>query len=450
MNPASLPASLLQVACILLCASIVGRAVVPALVPGGDAWTLERWGWSIAIAPLLLAGHALCSFALRLHPGWISLLALASGGVVLARRFRLPRIDRAFDIRSRPSPAALLLLALTLAGVAIYAVRSLAEPMWSNDFLAVWGLKGKSIFGDARIPQRLFRWPEFEFTNPAYPIGLPLLYAGVAFLLDRWEDHAMALLFPFFQLGTLMILAGWLRRRGTELVVTLAASAFVANFGVLYSAWLTGMADVPAAFAFLLVGAALADVVDETDPGSVRRVFLASLLAAATKNEGVFLVGIAWAFLVFLAVRRRERRLWVDAAVVLIPGVGTVLLHRLFLGSHPTRGLDLALLWRPGLGGRMVETLREEWTQLARPIWPGIVAVIALPGLASRRAQTNPILVVASASLVSYLALPVLCPFGPAWLIHWTVGRIIAALVPLLAAGIGMAWCASGEPPARR
>ncbi len=446
MSSVSLPLSLLQVGGILLLASFVGKAVTFVLLPGGGGPTLERWGWSIAVAPLLIAVHVLVSFTVRLHPGWIALLALAFCGIVMARRFRLPRGDRASGGRNWRSPATLFLLAITVAGMAIYAVRSLAEPMWSNDFLAVWGLKGKTIFGDAGIPQRLFRWPEFAFSNPGYPIGLPLVYAGIAFLLDRWDDHAMALLFPFFQLGTLLVLVGWLLRRGIVPVVALAAAAFVANFGLLYSAWLSGMAEVPAAFAFLLVGTALWDVLDDTDPGSVRRLFLASLLAAATKNEGVFLLGTAWALLGFRAVLRRERRLWVGATAVLIAGLGSVLLHRLVLGSHTIRGLDLGLLWRSGLGSRVVETLRQEWTQLIRPIWPGLVAVIALLGLGSRRSSANPILIVVSASLVTYLAIPVLCPWGPDWLIHWTVGRITCALVPLLAAGIGMAWCHRGGP----
>ncbi len=146
------------------------------------------------------------------------------------------------------------------------------------------------------------------------------------------------------------------------------------------------------------------------------------------------------ALLVVHAVRRRERRLGVGAAAVLAAGLGSVLLHRLVLGSHSVRGLDVRLLWRPGLGSRVAETLREEWRQLAQPIWPGIVAVVALLALGTRRSSGNPILVVVSVSLMVYLALPVLCPFGPGWFIHWTVGRITAALVPLLAAGIGMTW----------
>ncbi len=441
MSSDGLPWSLLQVGGILLLAFLVGRAVVSVLLPEGQGWRLERWGWSIAVASLLLAVEVVVSFAVRLPPGWIAFLAMAIGGIVAARRFRLPKLERTLDDPVWRSPLALFLLALTLAGISIYAVRSLSEPMWSNDYLAVWGLKGKTMFGDVGIPQRLFRWAEFEFSNPGYPIGLPLVYAGLAFLLGRWDDHAMALLFPFFQLGTLLVLVGWLRRRGSDLVVALAAAAFVSNFGVLYSAWLSGMAEVPAAFTFLLVGMALWDVLDDTDPGSLRRLFLASLLAAATKNEGVFLVATAIAFLAFQAVRRRERRLWLGGAAALTAGLGSVLLHRLVLGGHPVRGLDMDLLWRPGLGSRVVETLREEWIQLARPIWPGIVAVIVLVVLAPRRLSANPILLVASASVAIYLALPVLCPFGPGWLVHWTVGRITSALVPLLAAGIAMAAC---------
>ena len=441
MSPVGLPSSLLQVGGVLLVASLVGRAVMPALFPGGRGRALERWGWSIAVASLLLACDVLVSLSVGLRPGWVALAALSIVGILLARRFRLPRIDRPIGGRTwSGSPATLILLALTVAGMTVYAVRSLAEPMWSNDFLAVWGLKGKSIFGDAGIPQRLFRWPEFEFTNPGYPIGLPLAYAGIAFLLDRWDDHAMALLFPFFQLGTLLVLAGWLRRRGTESAVALGAAAFVANFGLLYSAWLTGMAEVPAAFTFVLIGTAAWDVLDDTDPGCLRRLFLASLLAASTKNEGVFMTATVGALLVVHAVRRRERRLGVGAAAVLAAGLGSVLLHRLVLGSHTVRGLDVRLLWRPGLGSRVAETLREEWSQLAQPIWPGIVAVVALLALGTRRSSGNPILVVVSVSLLAYLALPVLCPFGPGWFIHWTVGRITAALVPLLAAGIGMTW----------
>lgn len=440
MSASELPAALLRVAGILALSAAAGRAVVSALFPGGRGRALERWGWSVAAAPLFLAGHVVVAFALGLRPGWASFLASILAASLLSRVRRLARDERPHAGALALSPAAWTFLALTVAGVALALVRSLAEPMWSNDFLAVWGLKGKTIFGDAAIPQRLFRWPEFEFSNPGYPIGLPLTYAGIGFLLGRWDDHAMALLFPFIQVGTLLVLSGWLRRRGAGDSVALAASAFVASLGTLYSAWLTGMAEIPAAFAFLLVGTALWDVLDETDAGAVRRLAAASLLAAATKNEGLLLAATAGAVLAFRAARRREPKWGVAAAAALIPALGSWAAHRIVLGSHAVRGLELGLLWAPGLGARIRETIRVGWAELVRPIWPGVLAVVALVVLSPRSARANPILLLYSASLAVYLVLPILCPFGPLWLIHWTVGRIAGALVPLLAAGLAMGW----------
>jgi hypothetical protein len=440
MSSADLLADALRVAGILTLAVAAGRVVVSALLPGGRGRALERWGWSVAAAPAFLAGHVVVAFALGMRPGWTSFLASILAASLLSRLRCLAREEAPPAAALAFSPAGWLFLALTAAGVAIALVRALSEPMWSNDFLAVWGLKGKTIFGDVGIPQRLFRWPEFEFSNPGYPIGLPLTYAGIGFLLGRWDDHAMAVLFPFFQVGTLLVLAGWLRRRGAGDSVAFAASAFVSNLGTLYSAWLTGMAEIPAAFAFLLVGTALWDVLEETDPGAVRRLAAASLLAAATKNEGLLLVATAGALLALRAARKRERNWWVGAAAALIPGLGSWAAHRIVLGSHPVRGLDLGLLWAPGLGARVRETIRVGWHELVRPIWPGILAVVSLAVLAPRRSQRNPILVLYSPSLAVYLLLPVLCPLGPLWLIHWTVGRIAGALTPLLVAGLAMGW----------
>jgi hypothetical protein len=313
--------------------------------------------------------------------------------------------------------------------------------MATNDFFAIWGLKGKAMFGDVEMPRWLFHGTEFEFSHPEYPIGLPFLYAGIAFLLGRWEDQAMALLFPFFQVGTLLVLVGWLRGRGVTAATAFAASALVANFGLLYSPLLTGgMAEVPASFTFLLFGTAFCDALDRTDAGASRRLALAALLAASTKNEGLFLLGTALAFLLLRSVRRRERPMWGAFAAIALPGLGSVLLHRLTLGSHRLRDLDFTLLWRPGFASRLAETFREEFTLLAAPAWPALAALAVLMALAHRQAATDRILALAGASLAAYLILPAFCVLGPAWLVHWTVGRVATALIPLVAAGIAVGW----------
>jgi hypothetical protein len=442
MSPDALPASLLAVGAILLVSCAAGVAAASALVPG--RWRdPERWGWGIAVASLLLALDAVVSLALPALRGWPAGILVAALAIVAARRFRLPTAERE---RSPWSLAAWALLALTAVGVAIYLVRSLAEPMWSNDYLAIWGLKAKAIQESGSIPPWLFRSPEFQFSNPSYPIGLPLAYAGVAALLGHWEDHAMALLFPLWLIGTLGVVVGFLRRRGASWPLALAASAFVAHFGLLYSAWLTGMAEVPLAFAILLLGTAVWDFLDETDPGALRRLVLASLLAAATKNEGRFALMTAVVMVAFVAWRRRSGRLWLGAAAVAVAGALLWGIHAMVLGRHPERAIDPSMLWQPGLGARVAATLRDEWRLLVSPIWPGIAAAALLLILAPRD-RANPALVLAGVTLAVYLALPVICPFGPEWLVRWTVGRISAALVPLLAAGIAMAWRGPGRLP---
>lgn len=449
MNDAFGP-SLLEVAAILGGATLAGRWIVLGLLPRGPAWSLERWGWSVAAGLALLALGVAASLALGIRPGFGPFAAVAAAAVLAARRFALPRLGSAIPERPRSRVVPALLLVAIACGIAAYAARSLAEPMWSNDFLAVWGLKGKTIFADAALPRSLFRWPDFEFSNPGYPIGLPLVYAGIAFLLGRWDDHAMALLFPVFQVATLLVLAGWLRRRGVSSAVTLAAGALAANFAFLYSAWLTGMAEVPVSFALLLVGTAFCDALENTDPGCRRRLVLASLLAAATKNEGLFFVATATAILLIRAARRRERPPWSLAAALAIPALGSFVLHRLVLGKHPVRGLDIALLRQPGLGARLIETFREDDLLLLRPCWPAIASLVLLAVLARRNPATRRILLLVGTSLAIYLLLPAICSFGPSWFIHWTVGRIAAALFPLLLAGLGAGWTdTAGSAPLR-
>jgi hypothetical protein len=433
---------------ILLLSTLAGRATTVALVPEGPRWNLEQWGWSMASALLLLTVPVCFSFVAGIRPGWIPFLLIAGSGAALARRFRFRQFDVSLPKPAGRSPVTWLLLALTAAGVATYTVVSLEEPLASNDYFAIWGLKGKSIFGDAAIPRRLFDWPEYAFSNPAYPIGLPLLYAGIAFLLGRWDDHAMALLFPFFQLATLLVLAGWLKRRGAPPRIALAATAVVANFAYLYSPVMTGgMAEVPASFTFLLVGVAFCDCLDNTDAGCRRRLALAALLAAPAKNEGLFFLGTAFALLLLESAWRRGRPRWRTAVAIAVPGLVSLLVHRLVLGRHALRAFDFGLLWRPGFAGLLWSAFREAFVQLVVPFWPALAALAVLIIFAGKTSQLVLLLALAGSSLAVYLVLPAFCTFGPAWLVHWTVGRITAALAPLAAAGIAAGWGYSDGQP---
>jgi hypothetical protein len=415
-----------------------GTVAASALLPAGPAQRLERAGWGLGLGLAVLASGVAAGFTLAFRAPVIAALALLGAAVWLGWRFRLPPAP------APPRAAAPLWQILAGTGLAVvlvwgfvaFLLRALTEPMASNDYFAIWGLKGKTFFAEQAIPRRLFEWKSFEFSNPGYPLGLPLLYAGIASLIGAWEDHALALLFPCWMAATLMVLYGWLRRRGASALIALAAAALLAHFGALYSAHLTGMAEIPMAFAFLLAGTAVSDAIEGTDRRADRRVALAAWIAAGTKNEGLFFAGIALALLLLLALLRKTARFRRTALALSVPALLSAALHRLAVGSHPVRGIDLAYLARPDLLDRFLEGLAASWRIHLRPaVWPA-AAVVLLIALGRRGPHGAYLLVLVAASAAVYLALPALCPYGPVWLVTWTVGRALIALVPLLAAGV--------------
>ena len=316
--------------------------------------------------------------------------------------------------------------------------------MWANDFIAIWGFKGKTFFAEREIPDRLFRWLSLSFSHPEYPLGLPLLYAGISFLLGRWDDHAMALLFPFLQVATLLALYGWLRRRGAGRPLALGATALLSQFEPLYRAFTTGMAEVPLSFGVLLLGTSLADRIERTDRGASRRLALAALVCTATKNEGLFFV--AAAFLV-AALWAFSRKGFVAraAAILALPAAVILAAHRLVRGSLPLRDFNFSLLLHHG------DLLRESGKQVGSlsarrgGAWIGLVAlgVLFAAGRASdpraRWFSRSP-LPVRRLSLSAGARLE-----GPAWLVETAFFRTTAALESLVAGGVAVRLVATGS-----
>ncbi len=224
--------SLAAVKAVLFLAMVAGWFGCRALFPAGRQFLAERIGWSFALGCALLAAVPLVVFLLGGSPGWIPFLL---GGAVIAAAARflpLPPGEgrgegktEAHPLQRTPTWVLLSLLALLLLGIVVFNIRALTEPMWSNDFLAIWGFKGKTIFLSRSLPSRLYDWPPIRFSHPEYPLGLPLLFAGVSFLTGNWDDHALAVVFSFVQLATLCVLGGWLRRRGASTALALSAAA---------------------------------------------------------------------------------------------------------------------------------------------------------------------------------------------------------------------------------
>ena len=429
--------SLARVGAVALTASALGWVICGAFLPRGPAFRLERLGWSFGVAFALLAAFVPLSFLAHERPGWGAFLVLCALAVAAGVECRVSSVERnGSSTQLDPRPSTLdsllrfVLLGFVAIGVTLYALRALTEPMWANDFLAIWGFKGKTIFALGAVPSRLFESPALGFSHPEYPLGLPFLYAGASFLTGRWDDHALALLFPLFQIATLAVLAGWLRRRGASLTVTLLASALVASFEPLYSGFLTGMAEVPLSFGLILFGTALADALDGEQAGALRRLAFASALVAATKNEGLFFAAAGCVSALLLGARRR----WRVALAALPTALVIHGLHLAWRGQLPLRDFDLTTFSLARVGEALAAAARVA----GPPGWLSLGLVAALIALGSRRSDGDRLLLLAACGLAAYLILPAFAVRGPAWLVEATLLRTTAGLVPLLAAAVAV------------
>lgn len=429
--------SLGEVAAVLAVAAAVGWGAAAALVPRGRAAGPERLAWGFAAGLTVVALSVPFAFALRLTPGWLPFLLVSAVAVFPARLLQV-RERLADPTRRALDPATAVLALILVAGVLLYALRALTEPMWANDYLAIWGFKGKTVFAERSVPERLFQWTSLRFSHPEYPLGLPFLYAGIAYLLGRWDDHAMALLFPFVQAATLLLLFGWLRRRGADRPLALGAAALLSHFEPLYRGFTAGMAEVPLSFALLMLGTSLCDRIDRTDRGAARRLVLASVLCAGTKNEGLFFVA-AGLIVAALSAFSRRGALARAVAFLALPAALVAAAHRLLRGSLPLSDFDFSWLRRPGaLLPRIGESLAAVFENLSPLAWVGLVALGVLIAAGRASPAGTRLLALAACGLAAYLFLPALAVAGPRWLVETAFFRTTAALAPLVAAGVGV------------
>lgn len=428
--------SLGVVAGVLAVAWADGLVACLALLPRGRPFLAERVGWSFAVACMLMAASVPAALLFGTRPGWVPFLLGGALLAAMARLLPLPPLPRGAGETVGAAPngsprwVVQALFAAVLLGFLLYLLRALTEPMWSNDFLAIWGLKGKTIFFSRSVPSRLYDWPPLSFSHPEYPLGIPFLLAGISFLTGKWDDHALALVFPCFQAATLAALYGWLRRRGSSRALALWAAALVALLSPLYSAFLTGMAEIPLAFGLLLFGACLTDCLEDTDAGALRRLACASALLAATKNEGLYFAAAGFAVALLSGGARRLRA----ACAALLPALAVYGLHVAWRGRVPLQDFDFGLF----SVARLQEALGAAVRLPGLAGWLGLAAVAALAAVGRRDAAGDRLLLLSALGLAAYLLLPVFAVRGPSWLVETTLARTAAALAPLAAAGIAL------------
>ena len=181
----------------------------------------------------------------------------------------------------------------------------------------------------------------------------------------------------------------------------------------------------------LLFGAALADSLDDTDAGALRRLALAAALIAALKNEGLFLAAAG----ALLALIFGKGRRWKVALAALGPALLVRALHLPWRSRVPLADLDPSLF-----------SVDRVWDSLAAAAHAARVARLggsradsqSSSPLGDRVPAGNRLLLLVACAAAAYLVIPAFAVRGPAWLIETTLLRTTAALAPLAAAAVAV------------
>jgi hypothetical protein len=414
---------------------VVG-SVVAGRLPG-SLRREERWAWAFAFGLLVQSALLLLAAVIGTGTGRAILLGgdlLVVAGALLWRRRRSASVR---EIGRRG--AANLLLGLALLAWLAFLVVAISEPMWSTDFLAIWGLKGKIIFSTGGLPARLFHDPTLYWGHREYPLLLSLSLASLAAIAGEWNDASLALLFPAAELATLLALYGFLARRVSPVAGGVAALLTALCFR-LYDPVNAGTAETIFALGAVLAASAFFDLRDRNTPAARMRLAAAALFCAAAKQEGTLWV-VLLAILYFLGkgfqkFQRDDGKALI--ALLLPPGTHWLLLYVL-RGPQTRREYDfhyfLPRRW-PELFSRFESVAGRILTTEAREAAIPLAAIVLFL-LLTPRAATDSLLLVLIAQILCYWVAFSVSSFDPIYAVDAAFRRLALTLFPTLALVLG-------------
>lgn len=255
----------------------------------------------------------------------------------------------------------------------LHALFATIAPVGEWDFLGIWGVKGNVFFVSGGVDWAFLEAADNSFSNPDYPLLLPITYAISAMIHGGWEDRFLALFTTFFGIAAAVIALDGTAVRRASLVLRVPAAITLTL--VAFSDRI-GLAEAPL-IAFTI--AALLRIREGISARSRASLVLGALFlgaAAWTKNEGVALLAAVLAGLVVAGAWRALLHMW--PAVVL--GVAWQVARGLHeLPTARARGDVLARVklhidelerWSPQL-----------WTAMEKPaFWFAILFVLIVAG----------------------------------------------------------------------
>lgn len=409
-------------------ASLVGYAVARLFTDG--LWRPEKAAWSFATG--LLVQAALFAALVSIAPARVRLLQLVADAVIVAGSFlarRAPSARVRGEVSRETRGRVLALLGVAVAAALLFLVTALSEPMWSTDYLGIWGLKAKTIAMAGHVPGRLFSDPALYWAHREYPLLVPFSLAMLASFAGGWNDQALAVLFPLCEAATLAALYGFVTRRVSPVAGAVAAALTALCFP-LYRAVNVGTAEVPFALSLVLVATAFLEKRGQgafSRPELVR-LAVASLFCVSIKQEGWLFVGLLAAALV---VRRR----WLPAFALAVPAALHWFLLYLLRGPQTRRDFDFSF-FQPAKWAELVPRFFHVLGRMigteALAAWLPLAAIV-LYLLVTRRGLADPMLAILPVQLLCYAVAFSVSSFDPMYAVDGAFARIATTLFPTLA-----------------
>lgn len=416
-------------------AAAVGGYSVLRLLPG-RLRGFEAFAWSLAIGLLAHAALVAIRGAAGAAPGMLAFLGLDASFLAFsfALRRRHAGAPGAAESRERaPSDRRVVLLGLAAsAGFLLFVFQSAAAPPSATDYLAIWGLKGRTIAESGGIPSRLFHDPALAWAHPEYPLLVPLTLAAIARFAGRWSESGVVVFYVLCQAATIAALFGFRARRGSAVRGALAAALAALCVG-LYARGNLGTAEIPMALGFVLLAEAYLDSLAE-EPGALARLSIAAFFCASAKKEGALLAILfaLWALVASGAVGRVRLRI---AFAATVPAVAHAAILRLSTGPVRARDFDLGLLeparWSE-LPPRLSEAAVRIFSVSLIPALPAILAITVF-FLATRRGDADVLLPALASQVLVYAAACAFSAFSVRWHVDSALSRITLALFPAAA-----------------
>jgi hypothetical protein len=294
---------------ILLC----GFALLCILLRPGQRHWLELLGLSFAAGCAVVTQLLFVVSLAGATPNRATLICIAVLSCLLliwtARRKGTPS-------PTVPTPRhrldALSILGLVAAGLVIVALfrgaSNAGAPVLDEvDAFAIWLLKAKWIAFKPLLPMPAeFHNPTLSYTHQDYPLGFPILVAGLYAMVGRVDDHLVQVLLIPINLALVAMIYSAIRRHHRRAMAVIITALFAAAPAMTKNAG----SPVPESMLILLYTGALSMLLRWMETGNRGDLLLAGMLAAATafvKNEGLALLPLlAIAALLWSIFKRRK------------------------------------------------------------------------------------------------------------------------------------------------